>query len=360
MKTTAILLTAILAGGAMVLVSSCEESGVARDLSSADAQWPVEGTLPALDGATGWINTAPLTPQSLRGKVVLVDFWTYTCINWQRTAPWIRHWADKYKDAGLVVLGVHSPEFQFEKDPDRVLRSVTDMRLHYPIAVDSHHAIWRAFGNQYWPALYVVDAQGRIRHHVFGEGNYEQTETVIRQLLQESGARTREEHTTQALGTGAEAEADWANLKSPENYVGYQRTERFASPGGSRPGVRHVYGAPSELKLNHWALRGEWTMGAQFAASNAASGSIGYRFHARDLHLVMGSGAQGKPVRFRVFVDGQAPGMSHGVDVNPQGYGSATEYRLYQLVRQPAPIVDREFEIEFLDSGIEVFAFTFG
>ena len=309
---------------------------------------------------TGWLNSQPLTPAGLRGKVVLIDFWTYTCINWLRTLPYVRAWAEKYKDQGLVVIGVHSPEFAFEKNVDNVRRAVQDMRVDYPVAIDSDHAIWRAFRNQYWPALYFIDAQGRIRHHQFGEGEYEQSERILQQLLAEAGASGIGRELVSVEGRGAEVAADWGNLKSPENYVGYQRTENFASPGGAVLGKRRVYSAPARLSLNQWALSGEWTVTDQATVLNKANGRIAYRFHARDLHLVMGPAMRGAPVRFRVLIDGQPPGAAHGFDVDEQGNGTVTEQRLYQLIRQPKPIADRQFEIEFLDPGVEAYAFTFG
>jgi thiol-disulfide isomerase/thioredoxin len=323
-------------------------------------QLSVEGELPSLGAATGWLNSPPLTPAGLRGKVVLVDFWTYTCINWLRTLPYVRAWAEKYKHQGLVVIGVHTPEFPFEKDVDNVRRAAKDMRVDYPIALDSDYAIWRAFHNEYWPALYFVDAQGRIRHHEFGEGNYDQAETIIQRLLAEAGARGLGDELVAVDPRGVEAAADWATLKSPENYVGYERTESFVSPGGAASDQRRVYAAPAQLARNHWALAGDWTIGKQAIVLHAAGGRIAYAFHARDLHLVMGPAARGTSVRMRVRIDGRPPGASHGADVDEQGNGAVTEPRLHQLIRQPKPIADRRFEIEFLDPGVEAFAFTFG
>src|SRR5216683_4882187 len=316
--------------------------------------------LASLERASEWLNSLPLTPSALRGKVVLIDFWTYTCINWRRTLPYVRAWSEKYRDQGLLVIGVHSPEFEFEKDVDNVRREAKDMKVDYPIAIDSDHAIWRAFNNEYWPALYFVDAQGRIRHHQFGEGEYEQSEMVIRQLLAEAGSGGIGPELVSVDARGAEAAADWGSLKSPENYVGYARTENFASPGGAVLDKRRVYAAPARLRLNNWALSGDWTVAKQATVLNKANGRIAYRFHARDLHLVMGPAARGDSVRFRVLIDGQPPGAAHGIDVDDQGNGTAAEQRLYQLIRQPKPIADRQFEIEFLDSGVAAFAFTFG
>ncbi len=331
-----------------------------HQMTSAAARLPVEGELPSLANATVWLNSEPLTPAGLRGKVVLVEFGTYTCINWLRTLPYVRAWAKKYRDQGLVVIQVHAPEFEFEKNLESVQRELKREEVNFAIAVDNEHAIWRAFSNQYWPALYFVDTKGKIRHHRFGEGDYEQSERIIQQLLAEAGSGSVTPDLVSADARGIEAPADWGSLKSPENYVGYARTENFSSPGGTVQDRRHVYRAPDRLKLNHWALSGDWTVGKQATVLQQANGRIVYRFHARDLHLVMGPAARGTPVRFRVLIDGQPPGAAHGIDVDEQGYGTATEQRLYQLIRQPKPIADRQFEIEFLDSGVEVFAFTFG
>jgi thiol-disulfide isomerase/thioredoxin len=329
--------------------------------TGAPGQLPVEGELPSLGGANAWLNSQPLTAGSMRGKVVLIQFCTYTCINWLRTLPYVRAWAEKYKGQGLVVVGVHTPEFEFEKDLHNVRRALKEMGVAYPVAVDNDYAIWSAFNNRYWPALYFVDAQGRVRHHHFGEGDYEQSERVIQQLLAEAGAGGgggRELVSVEARGI--EAAADWGSLKTPEIYVGYGRTENFASPGGAVSDERRVYAAPAQLSLNRWALSGNWTVGKQAVVLNQPGGRIACRFHARDLHLVMGPSARGTSVRFRVTLDGQPAGAAHGVDVDDGGNGAVTEQRLYQLVRQPKPVTDRRFEIEFLDTGAEAFAFTFG
>jgi len=329
-------------------------------LTAAMAPLPVEGRLPPLGGATGWLNSQPLTAAGLRGKVVLVDFWTYTCINWLRSLPYVRGWAEKYKDQGLVVVGVHAPEFRFEKDVDNVRRAAKDMKIDFPIAIDNDFAIWRAFDNHYWPALYVIDAQGRIRHHQFGEGGYEKSERIIQQVLGEAGITGISDQLAAVDARGVEAEADWAHLKSPENYLGHERTENFVSPGRAVVDKPRVYAAPARIKLNDWALSGDWTVKKDAVVLNKANGRIAYRFHARDLHLVMGPAVRGASVRFRVLIDGQPPGAAHGIDVDDQGDGTVTEQRLYQLIRQPNPIADRQFEIEFLDPGVEAFAFTFG
>jgi thiol-disulfide isomerase/thioredoxin len=321
---------------------------------------PVEGEMPSLSGATEWLNSQPLTPAALRGKVVLVDFWTYSCINSIRTLPYLRAWAEKYKDQGLIVIGVQAPEFEFEKNIDNVRWATKDMRLTYPIAVDNDHAIWRAFNNEAWPALYFVDAEGHIRHHQYGEGKYDQEELIIQQLLVEAGHNGIARGLVSVDTRGTEAAPDWASMMSPETYVGYERTENFSSHGGMRPNKRRVYAAPAQLRLNHWALSGDWTIGKQATVLNSTNGRIAYRFHARDLHLVMGPAARGTSVRFRVLIDGQAPGAAHGIDVDDQGNGTATQQRMYQLIRQQKPIADHLFEIEFLDPGIEAFSFTFG
>jgi thiol-disulfide isomerase/thioredoxin len=331
-----------------------------QQTTRAAAELPSEGELPPLSGATLWLNSQPLSAASLRGKVALVQFWTYTCINWLRTLPYVRAWAEKYKDQGLVVIGVHTPEFSFEKNVENVRRAAKNMRVVYPVAVDNDYAIWRAFKNQYWPALYFVDAQGHIRHHQFGEGDYERSERVIQQLLAEAGVGGGGHELVSVDASDVEAAADWDNLKSPENYVGYERTENFASRGGAVLDERRIYVAPATLRLNQWALSGDWTMKKQFTVLNQTGGRIAYRFHARDLHLVMGPAVRGTSVRFRVTIDGEPAGAAHSVDVDDRGNGAVTEQRLYQLIRQPKPITDRRFEIEFLDSGVEAFAFTFG
>jgi thiol-disulfide isomerase/thioredoxin len=323
-------------------------------------QLPIEGELPSLSEATAWLNSPPLSAADLRGNVVLIDFWTYTCINWLRTLPYVRAWAEKYKHHGVVVIGVHTPEFPFEHDLDNVRRAAKDMKVAYPIAIDNDYAIWHAFANHYWPALYLVDAQGHIRYHHFGEGAYEQSEMMIQYVLAEAGISGIDDELVSVDASGAEAAADWGSLRSAENYVGYERTENFASPGGAVLDTPHVYAVPAQLRLNEWALAGEWTVGNQATLLNRANGRIAYRFHARDLHLVMGPAARGTSVRFHVFLDGRPPGPAHGIDVDEQGHGTATEQRLYQLIRQPKPIADRHFEIEFLDAGVEAFAFTFG
>jgi thiol-disulfide isomerase/thioredoxin len=361
MKTRQLLLAGILAAASEAPPEALAENNImVQQITSKAAQLPIEGEFPSLGGATGWLNSPPLTAEALRGKVVLVQVWTYSCINWLRTLPYVRAWAEKYRDRGLVVIGVHTPEFGFEQNLHNVRQAAKDMRVAYPIAIDNDYAVWRAFDNQYWPALYFVDAKGHIRHHHFGEGDYEQSERIIQQLLAEAGVREIGQQLVSVDGRGAEAAADWGNLKSPETYVGYERTENFASPGGAVLDQRHAYATPARLKLNQWALSGDWTMGKQATVLHKANGRITCRFHARDLHLVMGPSARGTSVRFRVRINGQPPGAAHGIDVDEQGYGTVTEQRLYQLIRQPKPIADRQFEIEFLGPGVDTFVFTFG
>jgi thiol-disulfide isomerase/thioredoxin len=361
MTANRILLAAILVGAIGAAIETlAEDKRVVQQLTPDAARSPIEGELSSLGSATEWINSPPLTAAGLRGKIVLIDFWTYTCINWLRSLPYVRAWAEKYRDQGLVVIGVHTPEFAFEKDIDNVRRAAQDMRLAYPIAIDNDYAIWRGFKNQYWPALYFVDAQGRMRHHQFGEGAYEQAEKTIQQLLAEAGAGGIGHDLVAVDARGVEAAADWTSLKSSENYVGYERTEGFASPGGTILGKRRVYATPAQLSLNRWALSGDWTVEKQATVLNEANGRIVYHFYARDLHLVMGPTMRGTSVRFRVRIDGQPPGAVHGTDVDDQGNGTVVEQRLYQLIRQSKPVADRQFEIEFLDPGVEAYAFTFG
>ena len=340
--------------------TSAVSKPVAQAQTSASIRLPDEGEFPSLAGATLWLNSPPLTPASLRGKVVLVDFSTYTCINWLRTLSHVRAWAEKYKDQGLVVINVQTPEFEFEKNLENVRWASKEMGVVYPTAVDNDFAIWNAFHNQYWPALYVIDAKGRIRHHQFGEGDYERSEAIIKQLLAEAGHKNIGPELAPIHEKGAEVGADWSTLKSGETYVGYDRADNFSSPGGLASGKEHVYTAPAQLKLNHWALVGDWTAGKQGTVSHKANGRIVFRFHARDVHLVMGPAEKGASVHFRVRIDGAAPGSAHGTDVDAQGNGIVVEQRLYQLIRQPGPIVDRVIEIEFLDPGAEAFVFTFG
>jgi cytochrome c biogenesis protein CcdA/thiol-disulfide isomerase/thioredoxin len=316
--------------------------------------------LTKISGATAWINSPPLTPESLRGKVVLIDFWTYSCINCLRTLPYVKAWYAKYKDSGLVVIGVHTPEFPFEKDEANVRKAVKELGLTYPVAMDNDYGIWRNFNNEYWPADYFIDATGHIRHHEFGEGNYDESEKWIRTLLEEANHGQLPDTATNVAATGAEAPPDSDDVKSPETYVGYERAQNFASPGGINHDVARQYQAPADLQLNRWAFAGSWKDAEQIASSLEPSGSISYRFHARDLHLVLGPSKDGKPIRFRVTVDGKPPGADHGVDTDVDGYGTVTEDRLYQLIRQQGSIRDRTFRIEFLGPGVQAYAFTFG
>jgi thiol-disulfide isomerase/thioredoxin len=323
------------------------------------APLPVEGRLPGFDGATGWLKSSPLTPEGLAGKVVLVDFWTYTCINWLRTLAYVRAWSEKYRDRGLVVIGVHTPEFPFEREVENVREAVEAMRVEYPIALDSDYGVWNAFANRYWPAVYLADAEGRIRYHHFGEGEYDEGEWMIQHLLGEAGGEGTDDELVSLAADGFEAQADWTNLRSPETYLGYAQGRNLTSPDGVAYDEPRSYVAPESLQLNTWALAGNWTIGERASVLNEAGGRIAFRFHARDVHLVLRSGA-GTAVRFRVLVDGEAPGAAHGLDVDEEGLGTLVQPRLYQLVREPGSITDRTFEIAFLDAGIEAYVFTFG
>jgi thiol-disulfide isomerase/thioredoxin len=333
---------------------------VPAGLHAASVPLPVEGQLGSFAGATGWLNSEPLTPAALSGRVVLVSFWTFTCINWLRQLPYVRAWADRYAGQGLVVVGGHTPEFGFEHEPANVRRAAAELRVGYPVAIDSDYAVWRAFGNHYWPALYFADAQGRIRHHQFGEGGYQQSEMVIQRLLAEAGSGGGSQELVSVEPGGLEAQADWDSLRSPENYTGYERTENFASPGGAVPGQPRSYAIPERLSLNQWALAGDWTMGGQATTLNAPGGRIACRFQARDLNLVMGPAGRGAAVRYRVLLDGQPPGPAHGLDPDAEGHAAATEQRLHQLIRQPGPVAERTFEVIFDDPGLQAFSFTFG
>jgi len=320
---------------------------------------PVEGRFPSLTGATGWLNSQPLSVESLRGKVVLVDFWTYSCINCIRSLPYVRGWYDKYKDHGLVVIGVHAPEFAFEKNPDNVARAVKNLGVDYPVALDNDYAIWKGFHNEYWPAHYFIDAQGHIRHHHFGEGEYRQSEDVIRRLLAEAGQKNLPGGYVNDDHRGIEAAASGDRTRSPETYVGYARAMNFVGGRVARDDA-HDYRAPSALRSNQWALDGRWTVHDEYAQLNQAGGRIVYRFRGRDLHLVLGPGSDGKPVRFRVTIDGKPPGADHGMDTDAEGNGTVDRQRLYQLVRQANGTGERLFEITFLDPGVQAYAFTFG
>jgi thiol-disulfide isomerase/thioredoxin len=333
----------------------------ARHQGVAAADLPVEGMMPSLDGANGWLNSQPLTPSGLRGHVVVVQFWTYTCINWLRTQAYFRAWSQRYRDLGLVTIGVHTPEFKFEHDVENVRWAVEARKIDYPVAIDNDFAVWRAFANNYWPALYFVDSQGRIRHHRFGEGDYERSEMVIRQLLADAGVEDLRPGLASVEPNGDEVQADWENLGSPESYLGYEQATGFDGGGGGATWDKpHTYAAPGQLRLNHWGLIGDWTVRSDASALNSTKGWVAYQFHARDVNLVMGPARKGATLRFRVLLDGEIAGPAHGADVDANGNGTLVQQRMYQLIRQPGPIRDRRFEIEFLDSGAEAFCFTFG
>ena len=328
-------------------------------MTSFGVHLPAEGSMPSFTGATTWLSSEPLTPEGLRGKVVVADFCTYTCINWLRSLPYVRAWDERYRGDGLVTIGIHTPEFSFERSLDNIRPALEQMRVMYPVAVDNDYAVWNAFSNHYWPALYFVDAEGRIRHHRFGEGDYERSEIVIQQLLADAGADVPKGDLVSLNPTGPEAAADWGALNTPETYLGYGQTENFASPGGMERDIPKVYEVPGHVRHNHWALSGDWTAMAEATVLNEPKGRVAFRFDARDLHLVMGPAA-GASVPFSVSIDGAPPGVSAGTDVDADGSGELIEPRMYQLIRQRPPITDRLFEIEFLDAGAAVYAFTFG
>jgi len=321
---------------------------------------PSEGRLPGFDSATGWLNSAPLTSNELRGKVVLTEFWTYTCINWLRTLAWVRAWYERYRESGLVVVGVHTPEFWFEHDADNVRRATNELRVEYPIALDSDYGVWRDFGNRYWPAVYLADAQGRIRYHHFGEGDYDECERAIQMLLREADIETVGDDLVSVSAEGFEAQADWANLQSPETYLGYEQGRSFASPGGAGLDEARNYSLPESMGLNQWALAGEWTIEPGACVSNGPGGRIAFRFHARDVNLVLRVREEGASVPFQVRVDGRPPGVAVGLDVDDAGRGTVTEPRVYQLIRAQGPIGDCTFDIEFGVPGVEAYVFTFG
>ena len=334
----------------------------ALPVSAAESQPALgdEGSMPDLGGATAWINSSPLSRNSLRGKVVLIDFWTYSCINCLRTLPYVEGWAAKYKDAGLVVIGVHTPEFAFEKDRSNVEKAVRDLKVAYPVAIDSDYKIWQAFHNEYWPAHYFIDGKGRIRYHHYGEGQYDESERVIQQLLKENGAQSISNTVLNVSANGVEAAPDHGSVGSPETYVGYARAEHFASAEPITRDSRKMYSPIPRLSLNQWGLVGSWKVGAESAVPQSPGGKIVFRFHARDLHLVLGPAKDGKPIRFKVTLDGTPPGEDHGSDTDANGNGVVQGHRLYQLIRQKGTVEDRTFEIEFLDPGVQAFAFTFG
>ena len=345
-----------------LLATICWSAVAGRTFARAQEPPSIVGSSPlyGLSGATGWINSTPLTAKQLKGKVVLVDFWTYSCINCLRALPYIEAWAQKYKDSGLVVIGVHTPEFDFEKELPNVQKAVQKFGITYPIALDSNRSIWDAFHNEYWPAHYFIDAKGKVRFEHFGEGNYDESEHWIQELLQERAGKPMSAGAVSVHAQGVEAEADMRDVRSPETYIGYARAEHFASPGGIKQNAEKIYTAPAQPRLNEWGLDGKWVDHQQIAVLRSAGGKIVFHFHARDLHLVLGPTADGKPVRFRVTIDGQAPGDNHGVDTDAQGNGVVTDHRLYQLVRQTGAVTDHVFAIEFEDPGVQAFSFTFG
>jgi cytochrome c biogenesis protein CcdA/thiol-disulfide isomerase/thioredoxin len=341
--------------------SAADGHGMMMSAAKPAGDLPVEGAIPSFTGATLWLNSPPLTPEALRGKVVMVDFWTYSCINCLRALPFVESWYEKYKDHGLVVIGVHAPEFAFEKDPNNVRRAVADLKVTYPVALDNDYAIWQAFNNQYWPAHYFIDATGRIRGHHFGEGNYDESEQTLRKLLTDAGQTDLPPAGMgSAKAVGVQAPPDEAHDQSPETYVGYRRAENFASPGGFSQDQPHRYSAPAALKLNQWALNGSWNVDPEKAVLGAVPGKIEFRFYARDLHLVLGPSSDGKPVRFRVLLDGAAPAANHGADTDSGGAGAIDRQRLYQLIRQAGDVREHVFSIEFLDPGVQAYSFTFG
>lgn len=331
-----------------------------RHQGVAAGELPIEGMLPSFDGATRRLNSQPLTPDGLRGRVVVVQFWTYTCINWLRTQAYFRAWSQRYRDLGLVTIGVHTPEFAFEHDVDNVRWAVDARRIDYPVAVDNDFAVWSAFANHYWPAFYFVDARGQIRHHRFGEGDFERSEMVIRQLLADAGGEDPGPGLAVVEPHGDEVQADWGDLRSPETYLGYEQAAGFDAGGGAAWDEPHDYTAPAHLRLNSWGLAGSWTFRSDRSALHARPGRIAYRFHARDVNLVMGPASRGATVRFRVRLDGEIAAAAHGTDVGSDGSGTVVEQRMYQLIRQPRPIRERRFEIEFLEPGVDAFCFTFG
>jgi thiol-disulfide isomerase/thioredoxin len=333
---------------------------IAHRLAGDPVDLPFERELPSFDGAVAWLNSAPQTPAGLRGRVVLVDFWTYTCVNWLRTLPYLRAWAAKYREAGLTVVGVHTPEFGFERTISNVIVQTRSFEVDYPVAVDSEYAVWRAFENHFWPAVYIADAQGQVRYHHFGEGEYAMTEMVIQQLVVDAGAPDVDRDLVMVEPRGLEVAADWPTLQSPETYLGYGQSSGFASDGIAAYDRPHVYASAGQLPLNYWDLSGTWTVARHASVLNEPGGRISFRFHARDVNLVMGPASSGASSPFRVFLDGDAASGATGSDVTADGHGSVADQRTYQLIRQPDLIADRLFEIEFLEAGVEAYCFTFG
>lgn len=360
------LLTALIVLSGLAVVAFAPARSRAQQMPDGVAS--IVGTKPlwSLSGSTGWLNSPRLSAKDLKGKVVLVDFWTYSCINCLRSMPYIEAWSKKYQDAGLVVIGVDTPEFGFEHKLDNVKLAIQKYGITFPVALDANYSIWNAFHNEFWPADYLIGPDGRVRYEHFGEGNYAEFEGLIQKLLQERKADQPKDRNSvpagvvSVLGRGAEAPGDFAQLDSPETYLGYARAARFASPGGLEQDAKHTYTLPASLAPNQWGLSGTWSDHPQIAVLESATGKIAFRFHARDLNLVLGPTKDGKPVRFRITLDGQAPGADHGIDVDAQGLGTVHEYRLYQLVRQREGVRDLTFTIEFLDPGVQAFSFTFG
>ncbi len=350
--------------GAATMSTPASKPGLLRSLAHRLAgeqpTLPIEGRLASFDGATGWLNSEPLTTQKLRGRIVLVDFWTYTCVNWLRTLPYLRAWAAKYGDSGLTIVGVHTPEFGFERNPDNVIPATRGFGVEYPVALDPDYSVWNAFENHYWPAVYIADGEGRLRYHHFGEGEYIATEMAIQQLLMDAGVDGVEQDLVDVNFVGLELSADWRTLQSPETYAGYGQSSGFAQDAVARFDESHAYTAPSRLPLNYWGLSGTWTVARHAAVLNEPSGRIAFRFHARDVNLVMGPASRGASIPFRVFLDGHLAGDAHGTDVAADGTGIVKDQQTYQLIRQPGRIEDRTFEIEFLDAGAEAYCFTFG
>jgi cytochrome c biogenesis protein CcdA/thiol-disulfide isomerase/thioredoxin len=339
--------------------TSNEKSSGEKPSDEANAELPVEDLMPSLAGAEEWLNSPPLSLEALKGKVVLVDFWTYSCINCLRSIPYVRAWAEKYKDHGLVVIGVHAPEFAFERNVANVKTALGTFKIGYPVAIDNEYKIWRSFENEYWPAHYFIDGNGKVRHHHFGEGEYDESEQIIQKMLKDAGYKDVPGGLVTVNASGAQAAADKADVNSPETYVGYDRSSHFVSPGGVVSDTSHIYAA-GEPQLNEWSLTGNWTVGSERAQLDDKDGSIVYRFHARDLHLVLGPATEGGKIRYRVTIDGKPPGDAHGTDTDAGGNGEVTTQRLYQLVRASGTVADHTFEIHFLDPGVQAYAFTFG
>jgi thiol-disulfide isomerase/thioredoxin len=351
-------------GGAAPTHGGANRAGLVRTtahwLPGDRADLPFEGRLGAFDGATGWLNSEPLTPKGLHGRVVLVDFWTYTCVNWLRTLPYVRAWASKYTQAGLTIVGVHTPEFGFESNIDNVVKHTRDLGVEYPVAVDSQYRVWGEFANRYWPAVYIADADGRLRYHHFGEGEYARTEMVIQQLLLDAGAQDLDLDLVSVEPRGLEVAADWQALRSPETYLGYGQSSGFVSEGTAPADVPHDFVGATDLGLNSWDLTGNWTFARHAAISNAPGARVAFRFQARDANLVMGPRVAGAAIPFVVTLNGQPIGDARGTDVDADGRGVVRDQNTYQLIRQPGRITDALFEIEFLEAGAEVYCFTFG